>query len=209
MSADLWIATGNAKKRAELERLLRPLGVQLHLPSELAAPWTPVEDQDTFAGNARKKAASLALLAGAPALADDSGLSVDALDGRPGVHSARYGGEGLSDQDRLRLLLGEMRDVLPERRTAFFTCSLCLCGPDGEVRLAVEQHCNGVLLAEPRGDGGFGYDPAFVAAECLGEDPAPTFAELEPARKDQLSHRGKALRALLAKLRAAPGLLAP
>jgi XTP/dITP diphosphohydrolase len=154
------------------------------------------------------KAVSLARLAGGVALADDSGLCVDALAGRPGVHSARYGGDGLTDRQRLQLLLAELGELPPERRGAHFTCSLCLCGPDGRVRVAVETRCDGTLLPSPRGDGGFGYDPAFVANECRGDDPPPTFAELPADRKDALSHRGKALRQLVARLIAEPELLA-
>jgi XTP/dITP diphosphohydrolase len=206
---ELWLATGNAKKRAELERLLAPLHVRLRLPVELGGDWAPVEDQPDFAGNARKKARSLARLARGVALADDSGLYVDALGGRPGVLSARYGGEGLNDRQRLLRLLAEIEGVPDGRRTAHFACSLCLCGPDGTVRAAVEGRCDGVLLRAPRGDGGFGYDPAFVARECLLDRSPLTFAELDPARKDALSHRGQALRALLSRLRAEPRLLDP
>ena len=203
----LWIATGNAKKRAELERLLAPLGLRLRVPGELPTPWEPVEDQPDFAGNARKKAQSLAALARGVALADDSGLCVDALDGRPGVLRARYGGEGLDDRGRLLRLLDELGDVPEERRTARFVCSLCLCGPDGDVRLAVEGRCEGLLLRAPRGEGGFGYDPAFVPLALRDRDQPPTFAELGPADKDALSHRGQALRALLTRLQQEPSLL--
>ncbi len=205
---DLWIATGNKKKRAELERLLATLSVRLRTPDELGVPFAPVEDQPDFAGNARVKARALAHLAGGVAIADDSGLCVDALGGRPGVLSARYGGPGLDDRGRLLALLAELDRVPAARRTAHFVCSLCLCGADGSVRAAVEGRCDGVLLPAPRGIGGFGYDPAFVALACLGEPVPPTFAELDAARKDALSHRGQALRALLARLAAEPGLLA-
>lgn len=197
--SELWLATNNPKKRAELERLLAPLGIRLRLPAELPQPFAPVEDQPTFAGNARIKAATLARLAGAPALADDSGLCVDALGGRPGVHSARYGGPGLTDAQRLQALLVELQAVPAAQRSAHFTCSLCLCGADGAVLAAVEEHCHGTLLTAPTGHGGFGYDPIFVPAECAG-DPAPTFATLDAATKDRLSHRGKALRRLVALL---------
>ncbi|HLQ38702.1 MAG TPA: non-canonical purine NTP pyrophosphatase, partial [Planctomycetota bacterium] len=145
----------------------------------------------------------------AVAIADDSGLCVDAMGGRPGVQSARHGGPGLTDAQRLQLLLSELQAVPDQRRGAHFTCSLCLCGPDGAVRARVEEHCEGLLLQSPRGGGGFGYDPAFVARECLAERPPPTFAELDPARKDQLSHRGKALRRLLQLLQDDPRLLEP
>jgi XTP/dITP diphosphohydrolase len=204
---ELWIATGNAKKRAELERLLQPLGLRLRVPSELQVPFAPVENQPDFAGNARVKAAALATLARACAVADDSGLCVDALGGRPGVWSARYGGPGLTDAQRVEHLLAELRDVADAGRTAHFTCSLCLCGPAGDVRAQVEARCDGVLLRAPRGAGGFGYDPIFVAEECRALDAPPTFAELDAERKDRISHRGKALRELQRRLLAEPRLL--
>ena len=195
----LWIGSNNPKKRAELQRLLAPLGVELRTPAELGEPFDPVEDQPDFAGNARKKATELAALAGAIALADDSGLCVDALDGRPGVLSARYGGEGLDDRGRLLRLLDELRDVPAERRTARFVCSLCVAAPDGRVLAAIEDTCEGTLLTAPVGDGGFGYDPIFVPREFDG-DPARAFAAIDAETKDRLSHRGKALRQLAAEL---------
>jgi XTP/dITP diphosphohydrolase len=205
----LWLATGNAKKRAELERLLAPLSIALHTPAELDAPFAPVEDQPDFAGNARVKARALALLAHGVALADDSGLCVDALGGRPGVHSARYGGPGLDDRQRVQRLLAEL-DAIPDAgRTAHFTCSLCLCGPDGRVRAAIEERCEGVLLRAPRGAAGFGYDPIFVARAVQDRVPAPTFAELDAATKDRISHRGRALARLAELLARDPSLLAP
>jgi XTP/dITP diphosphohydrolase len=195
----LWIATANAKKRAELERILAALGVELRTPERFGTAFAPVEDQPDFAGNARVKAAVLARLAGGVALGDDSGLCVDALGGRPGVLSARYGGPGLDDRGRLRRLLDELRDVPAAARTAHFTCSLCVCGPDGGVLAAIEEHCRGTLLTAPTGSGGFGYDPIFVPLE-FASDPAKTFAALDAATKDRLSHRGKALRALALRL---------
>ena len=201
---ELWVGTNNAKKRAELERLLLPLGLALRTPAELGVPFEPVEDQPDFAGNARVKAALLARLAGGFALADDSGLCVDALGGRPGVLSARYGGAGLDDRGRLLRLLDELRAVPAAQRTAHFTCSLCLCAADGSVRAAIEATCEGTLLAAPAGTGGFGYDPIFVPRE-FGGDPTKTFAQLDAATKDRLSHRGQALRQLAARL---PALLA-
>lgn len=195
----LWIATNNAKKRAELERLLAPLDIALHLPQELGVPFEPIEDQPDFAGNARRKAQLLAELAGATALADDSGLCVAALGGRPGVQSARYGGPGLSDAERLQRLLGELRATGSPDRAAHFTCSLCVCDAAGRVLAALEAECHGTLLESPAGDGGFGYDPIFVPQEFAGS-PAHSFAQLDAATKDRLSHRGKALRALVGRL---------
>ncbi|MBL8735754.1 MAG: non-canonical purine NTP pyrophosphatase [Planctomycetes bacterium] len=199
----LWIGTNNPKKRTELERILAPLGIDLRTPEQLGRPFEPVEDQPDFAGNARKKAQLLATLAGGVALADDSGLCVDALGGRPGVLSARYGGPGLDDRGRLLRLLDELEPVRPPHRTAHFVCSLCVCGPDGRVLAAIEERCEGTLLDAPTGQGGFGYDPIFVPREFAG-DPARTFATLDAATKDRLSHRGKALRALAGRL---PALL--
>ena len=201
--APLWIGTNNPKKLAELTRLLAPLGVTLRTPKDLDAPFEPVEDQPDFAGNARKKAALLAELAGAVAIADDSGLCVDALDGRPGVHSARYGGPDLDDRGRLLRLLEELQDVPAERRTARFVCSLCVAAPDGRVLAAIEETCEGVLRTAPTGEGGFGYDPIFVPVEHR-DDMEQSFAVLGAAVKDRLSHRGKALRALVEQL---PALL--
>jgi len=200
----LWIGSNNQKKLVELTRLLAPLGVQLHTPRDLGQPFEPVEDQPDFAGNARKKAALLADLSGAIALADDSGLCVDALDGRPGVHSARYGGPGLDDRGRMMKLLEELRDVAPPARTARFVCSLCVAAPGGEVLAAIEANCEGVLRTEPTGDGGFGYDPVFVPVEHR-DDMSQSFAVLGADVKDRLSHRGKALRELVSQL---PALLA-
>ena len=200
---DLWIASNNEKKRGELTRLLAPLGVTLRTPADLDAEYCPVEDAPDFAGNARIKARMLARLAAGMALGDDSGLCVDALDGRPGVLSARYGGPGLDDRGRLERLLAELRDVPAPRRTARFVCSLCLCDRRGEVLLAVEESCEGTLLTEPSGAGGFGYDPIFVPREFAG-DADRSFARIGAAEKDRLSHRGKALRGLAERL---PSLL--
>jgi XTP/dITP diphosphohydrolase len=201
----LWIASNNAKKRAELARLLTPLGWELRTPAELPSEYAPMEDRPDFAGNARVKASSLAILAQGLALGDDSGLCVDALEGRPGVHSARYGGPGLDDRGRVARLLADLSSVPPERRTAHFVCSLCLCRADGAVLLAVEERCEGTLLETPSGAGGFGYDPIFVPREYEG-DPTCTFARLGAIEKDRLSHRGKALRALVRRL---PEVLQP
>ncbi|HEX5050508.1 MAG TPA: non-canonical purine NTP pyrophosphatase [Planctomycetota bacterium] len=200
----LWIGTNNQKKLAELRRLLEPLGLDLRTPDQLGQPFAPDEDQPTFAGNARKKAALLAQLAKGLALADDSGLCVDALGGRPGVLSARYGDPSLDDRGRMERLLESLARVRGPDRKAHFTCSLCLCGPDGRVMTTIEEHCHGTLLTEPSGDGGFGYDPIFVPRE-FGGDPGKSFARLDAATKDRLSHRGKALRVLVARL---PALLA-
>lgn len=190
----LWIASNNEKKRAELERLLSGLGYELHLQSEAVDAPDVVEDRPDFAGNAELKARSLARVVGAAAVGDDSGLCVDALDGRPGVRSARYATG--SDADRYGKLLSELIDTPPERRSARFVCHICLAGPDGEVLTRVEGACEGVIIEAPRGAEGFGYDPVFVAAAHGSADSAPTFAELSATEKDAVSHRGAALRQL-------------
>lgn len=197
---DLWVATSNDKKRQELHRLLSPLGYTLRLASEAPEPFHVVEDCPDFAGNAAKKAKVLSRLVGAMAVADDSGLCVDALDGAPGVHSARYAGNAATDEDRIHKLLEQLRDVPDPRRTARFVCCVCLTDKECKVLAAFECLCEGMILRAPRGGGGFGYDPVFVAQDLLADgvplEHAPTFAELTPQQKDAISHRGKALRRL-------------
>lgn len=202
---EVFLATGNPKKRAEFERLVAPLGVTLR--TDLAVPDT-VEDAPTFAGNAEKKAREAALRHGIWALADDSGLSVDALDGGPGVHSARFAGTHGDDAANNTKLLAELERVGAtddDRRGAHFTCALCLCRPDGTVALAVEGRAHGRILRAARGDHDFGYDPLFLFTEPGFDATGRGFAELEPDEKGAVSHRGRALAALLERL---PGLLA-
>ena len=159
---------------------------------ELENVVAPEEDGLTFFDNAAIKARYYAECFGEIALADDSGLVVDALDGAPGVHSARYGGDGLTDADRTLLLLKEMRGVPDESRTARFVCAVVLCDPanEGEV-----QHASGAvegsITREPRGENGFGYDPVFVP-----QGDRRTTAEMSAGEKDELSHRGRAIRAI-------------
>ena len=201
----LWIASNNDKKRAELARLLGDRGYRIRLQSEAPVALDVVEDRPDFAGNAELKATALARVVGDFALADDSGLCVDALGGAPGVHSARYGGAAAtSDAERSALLLRELAEVPDGERTARFACHLCLVDPHGEVVATFEGECPGAITREPRGDGGFGYDPVFVAAAHAAGSPAPTFAQLSPAEKDAVSHRGAALRRLVEYLETHP-----
>ncbi|MBQ4257637.1 MAG: RdgB/HAM1 family non-canonical purine NTP pyrophosphatase [Clostridia bacterium] len=177
------IATHNTHKLEEFERILTPLGVQIAL-RELS---DVEETGETFAENAFLKAESAMKETGLPAIADDSGLMVDALNGAPGVYSARYAGEGGTYDDVIRKLLFEMRDVPEENRTARFVSSICCVFPDGET-LRAEGVCEGMIAFEKRGEGGFGYDPVFLVGDR-------SFAEMTGAEKDAVSHRGRALRA--------------
>jgi XTP/dITP diphosphohydrolase len=183
----LLIATSNLGKVAELAAMLEGLNCRVIGFSDLPeVPATVEETGQTFAENALIKAEHYHRLTGLPALADDSGLEVDALDGRPGVYSARYGGEHLSSAEQVQLLLGELKDVPDHKRTARFVCSIALIG-DG-LNEMFEGHCEGLIAQEARGEHGFGYDPVFIDAE-LGL----TFAELTREEKAPRSHRGKAL----------------
>ena len=147
----------------------------------------PAEGLVSYEENARVKARAVAAATGTLALADDSGIEVDALDGRPGVLSARYGGEGLDDEGRWRQMLRELRGIPPPRRTARYRCVVALCGPDGR-EATTEGVVDGLILDGPRGQGGFGYDPLFYYP-ALGA----TFAEVTAEAKDTVSHRGQAM----------------
>ena len=183
------LATRNEHKLRELSELLR--GVRLDpLPDDVLLP---PETGTTFADNALVKARVAAIATGMPAIADDSGIEAAALAGAPGVWSARYAGEDATDQENLAKLL---REVPASERRVSYVCALVYVEPGGREEV-VHGRCDGVLAAEPRGRGGFGYDPAFVPADL---DDGRTMAELDPAEKDTISHRGRAARALLARL---------
>jgi XTP/dITP diphosphohydrolase len=182
----LVLATRNEHKRRELARLLP--GVQVDsLPSEVELP---AEDGDTFQANALPKARAAAAATGLASIADDSGIEAMALDGAPGVRSARYAGEGASDEQNLSKLLAEA----PVGSALAYVCALSYVDPASGVERVFEGRCGGRLAAEPRGERGFGYDPAFVPDDHPGE---LTMAELSDKRKDEISHRGRAARALL------------
>ena len=194
------LATANPGKQREFQALLAPLGFEVLLQSELGVV-APDETGDTFEANALLKARHAARCTGLPALADDSGLEVDALGGRPGVRSARYAGEGASDAANNQRLLAELDGVPPHQRGARYRCVLAFVrDADDPAPLLVEGAWEGRITAAPRGNGGFGYDPLFIPA---GHDG--TSAELAPAEKNRLSHRGQALRGLVARLAAAGG----
>ncbi len=184
----LLIATHNKGKVREYKKLLSDLPLEITYLDELGVEEEIEETGSTFEENARIKALGYARLTGMLTWADDSGLEVDALGGRPGVHSARYAGPGASDEDRYRKLLSEMEDVPDEARTARFRSVVAIATPEGKV-WTTSGKCEGVIAREPRGHFGFGYDPIFHLPE-LGK----RMAELTPEQKNQISHRGEASR---------------
>jgi XTP/dITP diphosphohydrolase len=195
----LVVASGNAGKVREIVALLADLPVE----ACSLAGWPPVafpEEGLDYADNAIAKARAVAEQLGEAALADDSGLEVEALDGRPGPLSARYGGPGLDDAGRVRRLLEELGDRPATERRARFVCHAACATPDGRIAVA-EGVCAGRILEAPRGEGGFGYDPVF-----LPDGHAVSMAELPAAVKDTISHRGRAIRRLLPALRGLLGL---
>ncbi|WP_307833311.1 RdgB/HAM1 family non-canonical purine NTP pyrophosphatase [Pimelobacter simplex] len=185
------VASRNAKKLEEMRRILAEhmTAVEVVGLDDVAPFDEPVEDQPTFEGNALLKARAGVAATGLPTLADDSGLCVDALNGMPGVLSARWSGPPKSDDRNNELLLAQLADVPDERRTAHFTCAVAVVHPDGR-EIVVEGRMDGQVVREVRGSGGFGYDVLFVA----DERPGLTTAELSREDKDAISHRGKALR---------------
>jgi XTP/dITP diphosphohydrolase len=202
----LVLGTRNRKKGLELAELLSPPWepnrrldrLDIRTLDDLDSAVDVVEDADTFAGNARKKASETARTLHCWVLADDSGLAVDALGGAPGVHSARYAGTHGDDLANNTRLLAELADVPDELRGAAFVCALALADPRGEVRVETSGHCRGRITRAPRGANGFGYDPLFLIREYH-----KTFGELSALVKHQLSHRSRAiahLRPLLDRL---------
>jgi XTP/dITP diphosphohydrolase len=191
----LVLASANPDKAAEISAILTAAVPGLDLvprPADLA---DVDETGATLLENARLKAAAIAAATGEAAVADDTGLAVDALDGAPGVYSARFAGEGATYADNVAKLLKELDGVAPDRRTARFETVALVRWPDGR-EVAASGAVEGVIAAEARGHGGFGYDPIFVPSEGDGR----TFAELRPEEKHALSHRGRAFRALAAEL---------
>ena len=187
------VATHNAKKAAELHRVLAAAGVDADVRGLDAFPAypEPAETERTFEGNALLKARAAVAATGTLAVADDSGLEVDLLNGMPGVRSARWSGPDATDQRNLELLIAQLADTEPADRTARFVCAMALVTPTGEEHI-VRGVMEGRLVLEPRGGNGFGYDPIFVA-----EGNEVTNAELTPEQKDAISHRGQAVRAVV------------
>ncbi len=192
MSEKFVLATHNPGKLKEMSAILKNLGVEVVGPADVGIDPKVEETGATFAENALLKAGAVCAAAGLPAIADDSGLCVDALNGGPGVYSARYGGEGLDDRGRYLLLLQNLRGQ--PTRAAHFACAVACAFPNGHT-ITAEGTCNGAIAYAPMGDGGFGYDPVFLVPE-----KRKTFAQLTPEEKSEISHRGKALREFAEKL---------
>lgn len=183
----LVVATGNQGKLKEIRRLLEMHDVDVLGMDMFPAAPDAVEDGETFAANAGKKARAVAAFTGLPCLADDSGLVVDALGGRPGVHSARYSGPDATDQSNNQKLLEEMQGIPDGERTAAFCCVMALCLPDQPIQF-FEGRVEGTITRQGQGDGGFGYDPLFWL-----ENYRCTMAEIPLDEKNRISHRGQAL----------------
>ena len=181
----LVLASKNQKKLVEMNEILSHLGIQVCSEAEAGVDVEVEETGSTFEENSLLKARAVMEASGMPAIADDSGLCVDALNGAPGVYSARYGGEGLDDAGRYRLLLENMRGQLDRR--CKFVSAICCCFPNGDT-VTARGECRGTLAYAPRGADGFGYDPIFFVPELK-----KTFAELLPEEKNAISHRGNAL----------------
>ena len=194
MSEKFVLATHNANKLKEMSGILSKLGVQVVSPADLGIAVDVEETGTTFAENAMLKARAICAAAGLPAIADDSGLCVDALNGGPGVYSARYGGEGLDDRGRCMLLLNGLRGQTT--RAAHFSCAVACAFPKGDT-LEAEGRCDGAIAFAPMGTGGFGYDPVFLLP-----GKGKTFGQLSPEEKSAVSPRGKALAAFAEKLEA-------
>lgn len=192
MAEKFVLATHNAKKLEELRAILSGLGVEVVSPAEAGVDIEVEETGSTFAENAMLKAKAVSAAAKLPAIADDSGLCVDALNGGPGVYSARYGGEELDDRGRCMLLLNNMRGQTT--RAAHFACAIACVFPDGGT-LTAEGRCDGAIAFAPIGTGGFGYDPVFLVPE-----KGKTFGQLSAEEKSAISHRGRALKEFAEKL---------
>ncbi len=191
------LGTHNRKKGIELAEVFAPADVAVRTLAELPEAIEVVEDGETFAENALLKATVQAKHLDCWVLGEDSGLAVDALDGAPGIYSSRFSGPGATDATNNRLLLDQLADVPLERRTAGYVCHMTLSDPSGTVRAESEARCRGRIVFEPRGSGGFGYDPLFEVVEYHR-----TFGELSPWVKAVLSHRARAARRLLPQLAA-------
>ena len=193
----LVLASQNAKKIQEMEALLLPLGLAVRSVAEFPEAGEVEEDGQSFAENAAKKATEIARTVGLWTIGEDSGLCVDALNGAPGIYSARFSGPDATDDRNNQKLMVELQNVPDAKRTGFYVCHVALSDPSGQVRIAVERTCRGRLIREPRGENGFGYDPYFLLPEYHR-----TFGELPSAVKKSLSHRARAFQEFKSQLAA-------
>ncbi|QDT55468.1 Non-canonical purine NTP pyrophosphatase [Caulifigura coniformis] len=191
----LVLASRNLKKSGEIRDLLAPYGFPLKSVAEFPGVGEVDEDGETFAANAAKKAREVAIATGQWAIGEDSGLQVDALNGDPGVLSARYSGEGATDEKNNLKLQEALRGVPDARRGAGYVCHVAVADPTGKIHLSFEDTCRGRIISEPRGENGFGYDPYFLVREYH-----ETFGQLSPIVKKYLSHRARAFRRLIPEL---------
>ncbi|MBC7818010.1 MAG: XTP/dITP diphosphatase [Planctomycetaceae bacterium] len=191
----LIVASRNAKKRREIEDLLAPHNIEVHSVTDFPDVPEVIEDGETFADNAAKKATQTAQHLNRWVLGEDSGLMVDALNGAPGVYSARFSGEDATDDKNNAKLMAELANVPDERRGAQYLCHTAISDPTGAIRLTVEATCRGRIIREPRGSNGFGYDPYFLIPEYH-----LTFGELSSTVKQHLSHRARAFERLIIPL---------
>ncbi len=199
MRLQIVLATKNKGKIEEIKYILKETGItdaiEIHSLSDFPDITEIAEDGMTFSENARKKAETVAGYTGLTTIADDSGLEVDALNKAPGIYSARFAGEGASDADNIKKLLGLLEGVPKEKRGARFVCMIALATPDGEVKL-MEGECRGIISEEARGTSGFGYDPVFIVPQY-----GKTFAKLGEEMKNKISHRAVALGKLTTHLK--------
>ena len=194
-SSRLVVGSRNQKKLREISQLLEPHGIEVIGIVDFADIPEVVEDGDTFAANAARKATETALAINEWVLAEDSGLSVDALHGAPGVYSARFSGKEATDERNNQKLIAELADTAPEKRGAHYTCHVAISSPTGKIRMTEEATCRGRIIHEARGANGFGYDPYFMIPEFH-----QTFGELSSVVKNQLSHRARAFQRLTPRL---------
>ena len=192
MNEKFVLATHNPGKLREMSQILAKFQIEVVMPADLGVDVDVEETGVTFAENAMLKAEAICAATGLPAIADDSGLCVDALNGAPGVYSARYGGEGLDDPGRYRLLLNNLRGAAT--RAAHFESAIACAFPNGD-RLTAEGCCDGAIAFAPMGEGGFGYDPVFLVP-----DKRKTFAQMTAEEKSEISHRGRAMEKFVEKL---------
>ncbi len=189
------LASRNAKKAAEIDALLKPFEIRVKAVSDFENVSDVIEDGNSFEENANKKASQTARQTGHWAIGEDSGICVDALDGAPGIYSARFSGENATDASNNALLIERLSGLPASKRKAHYVCHIALADPQGTIRLNVQRRCNGIIVDKPRGENGFGYDPHFLIPEYNR-----TFGELPAVVKKSISHRAKAFYEFIPRL---------